>query len=763
MESSLLQDTEACTGPTGAGTNPQPALSHTAGCFYDAIPFPVVLTHADGVILQANAAAGRHAAQPAGRLHGQSAHTVFHDRTLSIRDCPVCSRMVDTATDTHDNLEIRLGRTVLEFSLTPLAGVREEAVYVQVVRDVTQNRRLNHLYEMLSATNRAIIHSQTAETLMNAVFEALVTSRTYTLLFMARTDTGDLPMQIIREHGIDPALLPRLALNLGTPDSVFGQAFPRLAEERLICFPVAAADDAWTQYLLRKGITNRTVLSVLCNGKVCGAIGLYADHPEAFDAAEMRLLHEMAEDITFALNGMQAEERHQAIRAQADLSDLRFREVFESSPTPMHIMSTLTGENLAVNPAIRAWLGYTLEEIRTVEACFERVYANPEMARSVWTLWQQDIATISATGTSVRSPELTLRCKDGSLRIARATMTLVGTDAIIAWDDLTEIRRSASALQESEQRFRGMIEQTITGIFVHRDGRYVYVNPRYCSMLGRNAGELTGEDFQTFTPLSPDSSPTLSSLAHGELLTVHCHHRDGRLIELGLKSGPILWDGQPATIVMAEDITERTRMEQQNARYLQQLETSMQGTLLALSNMVELRDPYTAGHERRVSLIAGAIGRHLGWDEPRCRELEMIGLIHDIGKIAVPSELLTRPRRLNDIEMDLIREHAHTGFEILRDIPFNAPVAEVVYQHHERMDGSGYPRGLKGDDILPAARVIAVADVLESMASHRPYRPALGVDAALAELEGGRGVIYDAGVVDALLEMVRHQGYCLPD
>lgn len=155
-------------------------------------------------------------------------------------DCPVCSRMVAPATDTHDNLEIRLGRTVLEFSLTPLPGVCDEAVYVQVMRDVTHHRRLNHLYEMLSATNRAIIHSQTAETLMNAVFEALVTSGTYTLLFIAKTDTGNLPMKIIREHGIDPLLLPRLALNLGTPDSVFGQAFPRFAEERLICFPVAA-------------------------------------------------------------------------------------------------------------------------------------------------------------------------------------------------------------------------------------------------------------------------------------------------------------------------------------------------------------------------------------------------------------------------------------------------------------------------------------------------------------------------------------------
>ena len=187
----------------------------------------------------------------------------------------------------------------------------------------------------------------------------------------------------------------------------------------------------------------------------------------------------------------------------------------------------------------------------------------------------------------------------------------------------------------------------------------------------------------------------------------------------------------------------------------------MRGTLQAVSNMIDQRDPYTAGHERRVGLIAGAIGRELGWDEERCDRLELIGLVHDIGKISVPAEILSKPGRLTPLEMQLIRGHAQAGYDILKDVPFPFPVAEIIYQHHERLDGSGYPRGLKGDEILPEARVLAVADVIESIATHRPYRPARGMDVALDELKKGRGTTYDGTVIDAFGRLLQN-GYQLP-
>lgn len=233
-------------------------------------------------------------------------------------------------------------------------------------------------------------------------------------------------------------------------------------------------------------------------------------------------------------------------------------------------------------------------------------------------------------------------------------------------------------------------------------------------------------------------------------------------MELGLQANVGTWNGEPALVVMALDVSERRRAEKKIAAYVKQLEGTMRGTLQAVANMVDLRDPYTSGHERRVGLIAADIAREMGWTEEQCQNLQLIGLVHDIGKIAVPAEILSKPTRLTKLEYEMVKSHAEKGYEILKDVEFPVPIAEIIREHHERMDGSGYPQGLKGEQIRPEARVLAVADVLESMASHRPYRAALGLDAALREIEGHRGQWFDAEVVDAALRLTRRPGYQLP-
>jgi len=167
----------------------------------------------------------------------------------------------------------------------------------------------------------------------------------------------------------------------------------------------------------------------------------------------------------------------------------------------------------------------------------------------------------------------------------------------------------------------------------------------------------------------------------------------------------------------------------------------------------EARDPYTAGHQRRVARLSRAIALEMGMGETRSRQVEMAALVHDIGKIEVPSEILVKPGRLNPLEFKLIQVHPATAHRILSSIELPWPLAEIVYQHHEAMDGSGYPRGLAGEQILPEARIISVADTVEAMSSHRPYRPAHGLEAALEELRKCRGGRYDAAVVDACLEV----------
>ena len=195
-------------------------------------------------------------------------------------------------------------------------------------------------------------------------------------------------------------------------------------------------------------------------------------------------------------------------------------------------------------------------------------------------------------------------------------------------------------------------------------------------------------------------------------------------------------------VELSQEIDERQRAQVALSR-------ALENTIEAVASTIEMRDPYTAGHQRRVAEIAVAIGRQMGLDEERLKGLHVAGTIHDIGKIAIPTELLTRPGRIGEVEMDIIRCHSRDACDILKGVEFPWPVADMVRHHHERMDGSGYPDGLKGDDIILEARILAVADVVEAIASDRPYRAALGLDAAMTEIMIYRGSRFDAEVVDA--------------
>ena len=210
-------------------------------------------------------------------------------------------------------------------------------------------------------------------------------------------------------------------------------------------------------------------------------------------------------------------------------------------------------------------------------------------------------------------------------------------------------------------------------------------------------------------------------------------------------------------------VEERTRQLMENKEKLKhtlsKLRKNLGATIHAIALTVEIRDPYTAGHQRRVSNLARAIAGEMRLSEDQIDGIRMSGIIHDLGKVAIPSEILSRPRRLTDIEFSFIKEHPGVGYDILKDIEFSWPIADIVLQHHERLNGSGYPQGLSGDKILIEARIIAVADVVEAMASHRPYRPALGLGTALEEISSKKGQLYDEKVVDACLRLFKEKGF----
>lgn len=202
--------------------------------------------------------------------------------------------------------------------------------------------------------------------------------------------------------------------------------------------------------------------------------------------------------------------------------------------------------------------------------------------------------------------------------------------------------------------------------------------------------------------------------------------------------------------------------EEREARQLEFLQANMLATIDVVSTIVSMRDPYTAGHERRVSHLARAIATELGLDEETRQRVAMAGRVHDVGKLAIPAEVLAKGGRLTPMEMEIARTHARQGYEILRKSQFSWPLADIVLQHHERWDGSGYPEGLRGEDILQEARIIAVADVVEAMSSRRPHRPARPIAEALAEIEAGAGTRYDPQVAAVCLKLFRELDYALP-
>ena len=369
-----------------------------------------------------------------------------------------------------------------------------------------------------------------------------------------------------------------------------------------------------------------------------------------------------------------------------------------------------------------------------------------------------------------RTVEMAGRHKDGSefpVEISLSEWTVASQQHFTGTiRDISERKRAQAALHAAAEQFRGLVEQMITGIYIVQDEQFVYVNPRMAEIFGYASAEaliglkvlllVAQKDRQT---IAENMQRRIEGTFNGVPYQFTGLRKDGSSVEIEVHSARATHADRPAIIGLMLDISEKARAEEDDRRHLEQLRTALMSTIEVATVMSEMRDPYTAGHQRRVGAIAAAIGALLGFDEQRSEGLRIAGHLHDIGKISIPSEILCKPGKLSAIEYQLIQGHAQAGYDVLKGVKFPWPLAEVALQHHERMDGSGYPQGLTGEAILLEARIMAVADVVEAMSSHRPYRTGLGIDRALAEVEGGGGTRFDRTVVEACLTLFREKGY----
>ncbi len=331
---------------------------------------------------------------------------------------------------------------------------------------------------------------------------------------------------------------------------------------------------------------------------------------------------------------------------------------------------------------------------------------------------------------------------------------------------ILEAKRLTEALFRTEGKYRNIFDNAQEGIFQsNKAGKFLTANKAMATMLGfKSSKELVSKikNMAQDIYVDPDArEKLLKEIDEREAVKGYiCQYRrkDKKVIWVSIdqhavrdNKGKILhYEG------FCEDITDRQLSTER-------LREALGATVYAISATVEARDPYTAGHQSRVSNLAQSIALEMGLPEDRIEGLRLAASIHDLGKVSVPVEILTKPKKLLAIEFELIKIHAQAGYDILKDIEFPWPIARIVLEHHERMNGSGYPNRLTGDQSLMESRILAVADVVEAMASYRPYRPALGIDAALKEIEKNRGVLYDSDVVDSCLRLFRERGYSLEE
>ncbi|MGC9057036.1 MAG: HD domain-containing phosphohydrolase [Candidatus Saccharicenans sp.] len=415
-----------------------------------------------------------------------------------------------------------------------------------------------------------------------------------------------------------------------------------------------------------------------------------------------------------------------------------------------------------VNPALAKMLELSPEEIISlkVEDFLKQVY--PEDREIIL-----ERREARRSGRSV-APVYRLRVftKTGRLiHLEFHTPQIAGERVAGVVREVTEEVKVEEELREREILTDNLLNNMRTPVVIVQDGKFKFANQAASEIFGFSPEEIIGAHYSDF--LDEQQKEKIEELyqkaiSGGPLIKhfeLEVPRKDGRKLWIGVDVSLINYRGASAALTVIYDLTYRKEVEKRLSRTLEQLRGAFGAVIEVLHKLIDYKDPYTGGHQKRVADLARAIASEMGLPADRIEGLRLAAQIHDIGKIVVPSEILSKPGKLNSSEWGLVKNHVQIGYDLLKEIDFPWPVAEIVYQHHERINGSGYPRGLKGDEIKLEARILAVADVIEAISSHRPYREAFTLEEALTEIENGAGVLYDQKVVEACVRLFREKGY----
>ena len=457
-------------------------------------------------------------------------------------------------------------------------------------------------------------------------------------------------------------------------------------------------------------------------------------------------------------------------------SDEEYREIFENSVEGF-FQSTPAGRFIRVNRSLARMYGYDspFQMISGITDIGSQTYVHRED--------RDTFVRLLETEGKIEGFEHQAYRRDGTVFWTSVTARAVGgTNSRSPYFEGTIVdidtrKKAELLLSDAKEQYQTLFDTSTNAILIRNsDGVITMANRACLDLLGaRSVDDLKGRAYLDFVhpddrSLSQERVRAILTSAERragnrseQIVVQPREHRlvrtDGTIVDVESTGSAFHYKGAIFIQGIFRDISDRKQAEKALVESVNRLRRAVNTTIQVLVRAVEQRDPYTAGHQRRVTALAEAIAKAAGLPPEKVEGIRMAAYIHDIGKLSVPSEILSKPSALSEMEYSLVRFHARQGYDILRDIESPWPLADIVHQHHERIDGSGYPQGLSGDEILIESRILAVADVVESMVSHRPYRPAFDITYALDEITSNRGILYDREIVDICVTLFLQQGF----
>jgi len=721
---------------------------------FDSISHPIFLHDGEFRVIRANRAYAEQAGKSFQEIIGQPYYEAF---PKSDKPMPCCLRAMEKAEEEEEEEEVAVGAAI--YRSRSFAVRNEQGAYlysVHILEDITgrkQADRQKHLEgirlsaslqinSMVGADEKAVLDFILEEGLR-------ITDSRYAFIGGINEDASVMTIHSWSSEVMETCAVEQPPIKFPI-DKAGIWAEPVRNRKAIIINDYAQPHPQKHGYPPGHVEIRRYLGVPIFDGDRVAMVAAVANKSQEYDEADVAALSSVMTDAWRVIRRNRAEQ-------ELCESEGRFHHLFENM-----------NSGVAVYQTDAACEAFTLKSFNQAAERIERVKREEVLGRNVEEVFPgvrafgllEVFRRVCRSGEAERFPPAFYQDERISGWRENYVYRLDSGEIVAVYDDVTERKQTEEELRLRAQLLDGATDSIFVSDF---DGNFVYLNEAAWKLRGYTRDELMAINLHTLD--TPEYARLVESRIRDLMEKGHCifesaHRRkDGSVMPIEVSARIIESGGRKLVLAATRDVTERKQAEQKKLEAGVRLKDALEDAVGAIAATLEQRDPYTAGHQRRVAQLAAVIGEEMGLAREVIEGIHFGGLIHDLGKISVPAEILGKPGRLTDTELGLIKVHAEAGYQIVKDIAFPWPVADMVRQHHERLDGSGYPQGLKGDEIVLEARILAVADVVEAMSANRPYRPGFGTDAALEEITRGRGTQLDAMAVDACLRIIREKGF----